>query len=101
MNTFLKYSVLGLVLPILLIISSCSNKHLVSINITPANPSVSLIGQTVQFQAVGATNHPGSEMLTTTVAWSSSTPSVATIDKNGLATAMGCGQTTISAQDGS
>ena len=42
----------------LLVVASCSNKHLVSIAVTPADPSVSTIGQTMQFQAIGTTNHP-------------------------------------------
>lgn len=85
----------------LVLVSSCSNKHLVAISLTPSNPSVAQIGETVQFQAMGTTNHSnsGQEILTTSVTWSSSTPSIATIDKNGLATAVGCGETTITAED--
>ncbi|MBZ5685098.1 MAG: Ig-like domain-containing protein [Acidobacteriia bacterium] len=93
---------LCLSLSALLLIGGCSNKHLVSIAITPADPSVSAIGQTIQFQAVGATNHPnaGQETLTNSVTWSSSNVSVATMSDSGLATAVSCGQTTVTAQDG-
>jgi len=105
MKTFPKYSAIPLTnlgLLALVIIGSCSSKHLVSIAVSPQAASVSAVGQAVQFQALGSTNHPnaGQETLTTTVTWASSTPSMATIDHNGLATAIGCGQTTITAQDG-
>jgi hypothetical protein len=85
----------------LLVVVSCSNKHLVSIAITPQNASVSQIGQTTQFIAMGTTNHAKAplEDLTSTVIWSISTPNVATISSAGLAIAAGCGTTTITAQD--
>jgi len=94
--------ILGFGLLSLLLISSCSNKHLVSIALTPADASVSAIGQTIQFQAIGTTNHPnaGQETLTSSVTWSSSNVSVATISGSGLATAVSCGQTTVTALDG-
>ena len=79
----------------------CSNEHLVSITVTPQNASVSAIGQTTQFQAMGTTNHNLPPELLSTVTWLSSNSSVATISSTGLATAVGCGTTTISAQDGS
>ncbi len=79
----------------------CSNQHLVSIAVTPQNASVSAIGQTTQFQAMGTTNHNLPPELLSTVTWLSSNSSVATISSTGLATAVGCGTTTISAQDGS
>src|SRR5271165_144671 len=80
----------------LFVVIGCSNEHLVSIAVTPQNASVSQIGQTTQFQAMGTTNHSHipPEPLST-VTWSSSTPSVATISSTGLATAVGCGTTTI------
>ncbi|HLZ43418.1 MAG TPA: Ig-like domain-containing protein [Candidatus Sulfotelmatobacter sp.] len=86
-----------------LFISSCSNKHLVSIAVTPQDPSVAQIAQTLQFTAMGTTNHANApqEDLTSTATWGSSTASVATIDASGLATATGCGTTTITAKDGS
>ncbi len=90
-----------LTLSTLLVVGSCSSKHLVSIAITPQAASVAQIGQTTQFTAMGTTNHPNvpPEDLTSGVTWTSSTPSVATISSTGLATAAGCGSTTISAQD--
>ena len=87
----------------LLVVGSCSTKHLISIAVTPQNASVAQVGQTTQFTAMGTTNHVNvpPEDLTSTVTWTSSTPSVATITSSGLATATGCGTATISAQDGS
>jgi uncharacterized protein YjdB len=87
----------------LLVVGSCSNRHLVSIAVTPQNASVSQIGLTTQFMATGTTNDSKTlpENLTSTVTWSSSTPSVATVSATGLATAAGCGSATITALDGS
>jgi Bacterial Ig-like domain (group 2) len=105
MNTRIKHLAAArfcLGLATLLFLSSCSNEHLVSIAVTPPNASVSQTGQTTQFQAIGTTNHPNvqPQVLTSGVAWSSSTPGVATVSSTGLATAVDCGTTTISAQDG-
>jgi len=89
-----------LMLLLLVLIGSCSNHHLVSIAITPANASVSQIGQTTQFTATGTTNDTKAspEDLTSSATWGSSTPSIATVDSSGLATATGCGNTTITAK---
>jgi hypothetical protein len=73
---------------------------LVSIAVTPLNPSVSS-GLTVQFTATGTFTDNSTQNLTATVAWTSSIPAVATIDNTGLATWAGAGTTTISATDGS
>lgn len=86
----------------LALLTGCSNHHLVSIAITPQNASVSQIGQTIQFIATGTSNSsrvPPKD-VTATSTWASSTQSVATIDSSGLATATGCGVTTVSAKDG-
>jgi hypothetical protein len=85
------------------LVNSCSNKHLVSIAVTPQNASVSQTGQITQFEAIGTTSDSrvSPESLTSEVTWSSSTPSVATISATGVATTVGCGETTINAQDGS
>ena len=85
-----------------LVANSCSNEHLTTIVVTPAAATVTQTGQTTQFLAMGTTNHTGvaPENLTSSVTWSSSTTSIATIDASGLATAVGCGTATISAQDG-
>jgi uncharacterized protein YjdB len=99
---FLATSLFYLGLSTLLVVGGCSNKHLVSIAVTPQAATVAQIGQTTQFMATGTTSDSKAapEDLTSTATWSSSTPSVATVSAAGLATATGCGSTTISAQDG-
>jgi hypothetical protein len=69
---------------------------LVSIAVTPANPSVAK-GLTQQFTATGTFSDASVQNLTASVAWASSDTLVATIDAGGLATAVAVGTTTISA----
>src|SRR5512135_1104544 len=73
---------------------------LVSIAVTPANPSVAK-GTTKQFTATGMFSDSTTQNLTTTVTWSSSTTGVATISNaagsDGLATPVAAGTTTIAA----
>jgi uncharacterized protein YjdB len=72
---------------------------LVSITVTPANPSVAK-GLTQQFTATGHYSDASVQDLTGSVAWASSTTTVATINASGLATSVASGTTTISATDG-
>jgi trimeric autotransporter adhesin len=71
-----------------------------SIELTPANPSVSL-GGTEQFTATGTYSDKSTQNLTTQVTWASATTSVATISNasgsQGLATAVATGTSSISA----
>ncbi len=73
---------------------------LVSIEVTPATPSVAK-GLTKQFVATGIYTDNSTQNLTTTVTWASSITSVATISNaagsNGLASTAGTGPTTITA----
>ena len=73
-------------------------KTLVSIAVTPANPSIAL-GTTQQFGATGTFSDNTIQDLTTSATWSSSVASVATISNaagsNGRATSSGTGTTTI------
>jgi uncharacterized protein YjdB len=73
--------------------------NLVSISVTPTPVSIA-IGTDQQFTAVGSFND-GSTQLLTSVTWSSSSSSVATINSAGLATAVGTGTSTITASSGS
>ena len=73
---------------------------LLSISITPTNPSIAN-GQTTQFTATGHFSDGSNQVLTSGVTWSSSNTSIATIATNGLATAIGVGSDTITAVDGS
>jgi uncharacterized protein YjdB len=77
---------------------------LVSIIVTPSAPTIPL-GSTRQFTAIGTYTDGSTQNITTTVAWSSSLPSVATISNtagtNGLASSVNAGQSTITATLGS
>jgi trimeric autotransporter adhesin len=69
---------------------------LVSIAVTPADPSISA-GQTQQFTATGTLTDNTTEDLTSTATWASATTSVALISATGLATGAGTGTSKISA----
>ncbi|HYL94376.1 MAG TPA: Ig-like domain-containing protein [Terriglobales bacterium] len=73
--------------------------NLVSISVTPTPVSIA-IGTDQQFSAVGSFND-GSTQLLTSVTWTSSSSSVATVNSAGLATAVGTGSATITASSGS
>ena len=73
---------------------------LTSIAVTPSNPTVS-IGSTQQFTATGTYSDGSTQNITSSVAWSSSASSVATISGSGLATVASTGNTTIQATLGS
>jgi len=76
---------------------------LVSIAVTPANPSVAN-GLSTQFIATGTYTDNSTQNLTTVVAWSSSDTTVASVSNaagsNGLTVAVGTGSATISAASG-
>jgi uncharacterized protein YjdB len=80
--------------------AGCSNPLVDEIAISPTSQSIS-VGQTASFTAVGLTghgNHPGTvSNITDQVNWSSSVPSVATINASGIATGVAAGTTTITA----
>ena len=77
---------------------------LVSIAVTPANPTIGTTG-TEQFTATGTYSDNSTQNLTTTVTWSSSQMNIATISNtagtHGLAIAVANGTTTIQAMLGS
>jgi hypothetical protein len=68
-----------------------------SIAITPPNPSVFSTQGTQQFVATGTFADGTTLDITNLVQWSSSSSSVATINKSGLATLVGSGTSTITA----
>jgi DNA-binding beta-propeller fold protein YncE/urocanate hydratase len=76
---------------------------LVSIAVTPANPSI-FNGTTLQFTATGTYTDNSTQNLTASATWASSGLGVATISNaagsNGLSTAIGAGATSISAAVG-
>ena len=69
---------------------------LVSITVTPADPSVPL-GTPQQFSVTGTFSDSTTQDLTTSATWSSSATSVATISNSGMATPVAAGATTITA----
>ena len=73
-----------------------SNPGLVSIAVTPTNPSIA-VGKQQQFTATGTFSDGSRKDLTSSVTWTSSAPSVATIGSGGLATGVAAGSTTIQA----
>src|SRR5271165_3956116 len=73
---------------------------LVSLAVTPTNPSIAA-GQQRQFTAIGTYKDGSKKDLSGSVTWTLSSPSVATISSSGLATAIAAGTTTIRATSGS
>ena len=69
---------------------------LVSIAVTPTNPSVPL-GLPQQFTVTGTFTDSSTQQLTNGVTWSSSDLTVGTVDVNGLVTTVGLGSATITA----
>ena len=97
-----------LVVLLAFLLSNCaSSPSLSSIEVVPhaGTATVSQVGQTVQYQAMGLyTNgsHPShTSDITSQVTWTSSNVSVATISSSGLLKAVGPGSTTIIASMGS
>src|SRR5712692_5545095 len=74
--------------------------NLTAINLSPAGASIP-VNTTQQFTATGSYSDGSSRDLTALVSWSSSSTATASIDANGLATAVAAGSTTISATLGS
>ncbi len=86
----------GLVLPI----AGCGTSLVDSLAVTPATQSIA-VGQTAQFTATGTYGHGSHPSTTQNVTdqstWASSAPAVATVDADGVATAVSAGTATISA----
>jgi Bacterial Ig-like domain (group 2) len=77
----------------------CSNQGLDSVRVTPATQSLA-VGQTAQLTATGTygnANHASTQNLTSSVTWTSGTPSVATVSTSGVVTAVSAGSTIITA----
>ena len=83
-----------------LIFNGCGAPHgLDFIKISPATQSL-VVGQSSQYTAIGTfgnAQHTTTQQLTAGLTWTSSTTSVATIDTNGVVSAVGAGTTTITA----
>jgi len=72
-----------------------------SITVSPAAASILLGSATQSFTATGRYSDGSTQDLTATVSWSSSSPSVASIDANGVGHSVGGGTTTITGSLGS
>jgi hypothetical protein len=72
---------------------------LLGISVTPGSPTVAA-GNAQQFTAIGSYNDNSQRDLTTTAAWLSSSPSVASVSNSGLAATAQPGQSTITAAVG-
>src|SRR4051812_32045640 len=72
---------------------------LVSIEVTPANPVLTR-GDAQELGAMGTFSDGSNRDLTAAVAWASSDESIGTVAPDGLATAAGDGQATITARSG-
>ena len=70
---------------------------LVSIEVTPADSLIPALGQTQQFTATGTYSDDTTQDITDQVAWSSTNPSVVTINTTGLATGVSEGGAGINA----
>lgn len=70
--------------------------NLVSIAVTPATPSIAA-GATQQLTATGTYSDGSKQNITSSVAWTSSITSVATVNAAGLATGVASGNTSITA----
>lgn len=76
-----------------------TNATINSIVVSPTSSSVPK-GLTEQFSAMGTFSDGSTQVMTNSVGWSAVDPGVATIDSTGLATAIGTGQTNITAAFG-
>jgi len=73
-----------------------TNATVQSITVTPANPTIAL-GALQQFAASGLFSDGSTQDITSTATWTSSTPTVAVVNQNGVASSATHGQTTINA----
>jgi Leucine-rich repeat (LRR) protein len=72
-----------------------------SVAVSPSSPANLDINSTMQFTATGTFSYDSTRDATTEASWSSSDPTVATIDANGLVTSLTAGTTNITASLGS
>jgi hypothetical protein len=77
---------------------SAQTPTLLSITVTPANPSLAL-GTTRQMTATGTYSDNSTQDLTNSVAWSTLDATIATVNGQGLVTSVGVGSTLLSASD--
>lgn len=78
--------------------SAQTARTLSAVTVTPGAETLTAVGQTAQFDAIGTyTAIPFTQDVTASATWTSSQPSVATVNSSGLVTVTGVGSTTITA----
>jgi uncharacterized protein YjdB len=78
--------------------STTTARRVANVSVAP-NLATASVGQTVQFTAT-ASDGSGSPVVGRTVSWVSGNPGVATVNANGMATAVGAGSTNVIAMVG-
>src|ERR1700719_2691758 len=100
MAMFGRYCVRAMVLLCLCtFLVGCATSGLDSIVVSPGSQALA-VGETAQLSAIGTfgnASHASTQNVTGTVAWTSTTPSVATVNASGLVAALAPGTTTITA----
>lgn len=79
--------------------SDSTKPEVTSVTVSPASATLDFLGGSVQFSAQ-VKDQDGNTMSGVTVVWSSSDPSVATVDASGLATGLAAGSVQIRANAG-
>jgi hypothetical protein len=96
-----KIAVILLSAPVWLAGCSTPSLRQMTVTPTPGTEVLTSAGQTVQYNAIGSYQQgkhpPTTQNITSSVTWSSSNTSVATIDSTGIVTAVGSGTATITA----
>lgn len=82
-----------------------SSHDLAALSLSPSNPAITLQdssgnASTQQFTATGTFGDLSTKDVSSTATWTSSSPTVATVDSKGLASAVNLGTTTIKAASG-
>jgi hypothetical protein len=103
----MKSSKIALLILLYVLVAGCGGSGgggsptatLISIAVTPTNPSIP-VGVTKQFTATGTYSDGTIHDISTQVTWNSPSPSVATVNSSGLATALATGTATITATSG-
>lgn len=78
----------------MLLFVGCGTPHLTYLIVTPGRTSVAL-GDTASFKLIAAYSDGTSEDVTASAAWSTSNPSIATVNSGGVASPLTVGTTTI------
>lgn len=107
MKALKKLFIVALAVCSTIVLGSCGggpSPYLASMQVNPGSANLTSLGTAAQFTAVGTyeskKRSPYTVDVTNQSTWSSSVPTVATVNSNGLATAVSAGTTTITASIG-